>query len=329
MVEINFCFIKTKVKFQIECVNDQKLGDICKDFYSKYIKQGNRTFESFIFKFNDTPINFDMTIRQLANKKNSIDIRVEEINKVEDLQNSKLRDAYLGKSNSLKLENSQNFDSKSKLQDYNNNDYEENNEIQNISNNNIFFDINSNCFPKYNSIKSLFNTNPDELRNNYKTKKENYFCSLHGNEYGPERFIYYWLTCKQDLCYLCKKKHLGHNIIDFDQNHLIRTNEDLEECKQKCENIYNNYSQKIKNIKNNINFFEDRLNLYFEIIFKLIKEYNSSNRNYKELLKINLICKKATIEEGLNEFYENMINQLNNDFNKFKDIYCNNNDINL
>jgi hypothetical protein len=35
-------------------------------------------------------------------------------------------------------------------------------------------------------------------------------------------------------------------------------------------------------------------------MFKLIKEYNSSNRNYKELLNINLIYEKATIDEGVN-----------------------------
>ena len=126
-----------------------------------------------------------------------------------------------------------------KTQDYNNDDYEEKKENQNsnsISENNKNCDINcnnnnnsfnrnniylnynintnSNCYPKMNTIKDLFYLNPDELRNNYKTKKEDYLCSLHGNEDGQERFISYCVECQKNLCPLCEKKHepLKHNI---------------------------------------------------------------------------------------------------------------------
>ena len=314
MVETIFFVTKTNTLIKIKCLAEQRLEDICHSFHSKYDPFGKRSFDSFIFKYNNIPINLDLTFRELANKQKRIKLEV-----ILNSPNSELKDS------SFNLE-----DSQSKLVDYNNDDYEEKNENQNnsiseISEKNNDYknnNINSNSGPKNNYIKDLplFNTNPNELRNKYISKKEDYFCSSHTEE--PERFESYCFNCKKDLCFICldEHKHLNHKIINFidDEKTRIREKKDLDEVLNSIRTINDNYNIQINSLKNYIIFLEEKLNLNYELMHTIVKNYKKSNRNYKELIIINSIYKDKTIFEGLNEFFENMNNQI-----KSINDYCN------
>ena len=174
-----------------------------------------------------------------------------------------------------------------------------------------------------------------------------------GNSHNHEFFI--CLTCKQNICLLCKSKHdSNHNIIKYDQkNYICHKHNDVfikycEDCHINicfsCNIEHNQHktinlidiipnidqskkrlneikyeidilTNQINEIINKLNKFLEAMNIYYEINNNIIKNYEVKNRNYQILKNINEINNNNKIYEKLKN-----INEYNNINDKIKDI---------
>ena len=125
-----------------------------------------------------------------------------------------------------------------------------------------------------------------------------YKCGFHN-----ENFISYCNNCRQNLCMLCEANHdKGHEIIDY------------KNIMPNVENIKNtiiNLRSKIDKIKNCINDMvkmfnevKDNIELFYNINFNLLCNFNSQNRNYQIIQNINSINNYDIIKD---------INQIDSD----------------
>ena len=160
-----------------------------------------------------------------------------------------------------------------------------------------------------------------------------------------------FLSCKQNICLLCKPKHdSNHNIIKYDQkNYICPKHNDFfikycEDCNiNMCFSCGNDHSQhkainlmdiipdieqskkRLKEIKseidiltnqvneiiNQLNKFLEVMNTYYEMNNTIIKKYEVKNRNYQILKNINEINNNDKINEKIKK-----INQHNDIIDK-------------
>ena len=176
-----------------------------------------------------------------------------------------------------------------------------------------------------------------------------------GNSYNKQFFR--CLTCKKELCIMCKEKHqTNHNIINYDEKNYICEEHGeyfhsyCYQCEKNmcitCENIHQNHAmesfgslikdrtallQEDENLKINI----DKLN---QIISDIISKLNKVRENfliYYEIHK-NVMCndnkfRNFEILYNINEFSHNIIkkdiekiirdNNISNQINNLMDIY--------
>ena len=176
--------------------------------------------------------------------------------------------------------------------------------------------------------------------------------------------FYKCLTCKQNLCVLCRSNHiLNHKIINYDQKNYIceKHNEAfikyckgckknicyscdeeheghktifLGDIRPNIEKIKNNllqikaevesFNKEINNMIKKLNELKDSINIYFEIYNNLTNNYDRQNRNYQILQ----ILKKFDIN---NEIFKSIreINGITNIKHKLFNIIALYNSINL
>ena len=177
---------------------------------------------------------------------------------------------------------------------------------------------------------------------------------------GNTTEFYKCLTCKLNLCTLCRSNHdIKHNIIKYNEkNYMCEIhNEPLIkyciECKKNicfaCEeheehetiflgNIkpnmeekkeilnelkisINSIEKKIKDMINKLNRFIDFINSYYEINYNLYENYNIKKRNYQILNNINEINNNNNINKILKKINEN--NNIKEHLNDILDLYDN------
>ena len=180
----------------------------------------------------------------------------------------------------------------------------------------------SGCVNKH----KINNINIKDFPNTQKINISNIICEKcrnnnKGNSANHE--FYKCLTCKQNLCILCRSNHvLNHKIINYDQKNYIcqKHNEAfikyckgckknicfscdeeheghntifLGDIRPNIEEIKNNllqikaevesFNNEIKNMIKKLNELKDSINIYFEIYNNLINSYERQNRNYQIL----------------------------------------------
>ena len=170
--------------------------------------------------------------------------------------------------------------------------------------------------------------------------------------------FYKCLTCKNDICPLCKSNHDDkHKIINYDDKYYIcnKHNENYisycEECKINictlCE-VHKNHKrinfidilpkkmdliEKINNLKYFINLFnndinrllkllnevKDKMNMYYKIHEDMINNYDNKNRNYELLYNLNQFQNDNIIDE-IQKVIEDktMIDKFNEIFNIYR-----------
>ena len=174
-----------------------------------------------------------------------------------------------------------------------------------------------------------------------------------GNSHNHE--FYLCLTCKKNVCLLCKSKHASnHNIIKYDlKNYIcpkhndnfikycekcrsnicfscktehaqhetinfVDLNIDIEQSKKTLDEIKSEMgilTNKINEIINTLNEFIKEINLYYEINKNILENYEIKNRNYQVLKNINEINDNNEIFERLKN-----INKTTDIADKIKEI---------
>ena len=141
-------------------------------------------------------------------------------------------------------------------------------------------------------------------------ENKNYLCLRHN-----EQFISYCETCKNNLCLQCE---LGHN-----NSHKIITYKSIypnlnngKNKIQNMENVINAFNNDINKIIDILTNIKNSINKYCEINNKIFKNFENNKRNYQILQNINNISNTNIIIENLNSIIKE-----NNFIFKFTKIY--------
>ena len=140
--------------------------------------------------------------------------------------------------------------------------------------------------------------------------KKNYLCIRHN-----EQFISYCETCKNDLCLQCELEHNNsHKIITYKSIYpnLINAKNKIKNMENVI-NAFNNDINKIIDILMNI---KNSINKYNEINNKIFNNFEVNKRNYQTLQNINSINDTNIIIENLNSIIKE-----NNYYFKFNKIF--------
>ena len=137
-----------------------------------------------------------------------------------------------------------------------------------------------------------------------------YYCEEHNDIYTS-----YCKDCFKNICILCEKDHINHEIISYGK--IISKKEDLINKKNELRNEIDKMYKNIREIIYKLNKVIENFANYYKIVNDTINNYNISNRNYEILNNINEISNNNII----NEIKE--INNENNDKKiiKILDIY--------
>jgi len=129
-----------------------------------------------------------------------------------------------------------------------------------------------------------------------------YFCSDHKDFY-----VSYCLDCKTNLCLKCEMKHnKSHQIISF--NNIFPDEEQIKEDMKNFRIKIDKFKENITKMINILNNVSKNIERYYKIIYEILYNYNSRQRNYEILQNINSIAnfiKLKDIELILNEQYNN------------------------
>ena len=127
----------------------------------------------------------------------------------------------------------------------------------------------------------LCKSNHDKNHKIIEYEQKFYICNKHNKKYNS-----YCETCNNDICILCKKEHKEHTIISYDE--IIPENIiSEEEVKNIINSIKKIINKKIEMIIERLNNVKNNLEIYFNLIEKILVNYNINNINYNILQNIN------------------------------------------
>ena len=322
-MEVDFIYNQRKI------VIEGNLNDKMKDLFLKFSIKAEKEIEKIYFLYNGDKINEDSTLKEISNldinKGNAIQILVNDIsNEDESFENICLKPSKYIICPKCKENIRICIDNyKIKLYECKNNDI-----LDNIS----------------------FN----EFENTQFINEKKIICQICKNTNKNDTYenkFYRCLSCKVNLCPLCKSSHeKKHNIIDYDQKNFICDlhyegySSYCKDCKKDiclmCEKKHaehklisygrimpniedlneeiNNQKEKIKEfikgieeIINKLNKLIDNIDIFYKIYAGMIENYENKNRNYCILQ--NLIDMKTYN----NNFYNNII-KINDEKNIIK-----------
>ena len=311
MIEVEFIFQSNKYYNQYK--KEESMKVICQNFISKI----GEKFEDYQFLYNGQLINFQLTFNGQANeldkRQGKMTILVNLYKNEEDIKKEvKSKVIICPKCQEISLINVENytitiFDCKN------------NHKVDNIH------------FKQYDNFQKI-----DESKIVCDNCKDN-------NKYESyEHKFYKCLSCKQNLCPLCKSKHNeDHVIINFNEKNYIceehneKFNSYCNNCKKNlcliCESEHQD-QENIFEFRNIIkkydafNTINENLDIYYNINLNLIKIYKKF-RNYQLLKNVNNIYNSNNlILNDINKITNSnkLIDVLNNSFdlyNKMKTNY--------
>ena len=330
---MNAIFIFDKEKRVIECSYDDYIDDIC----NRFIKKINVKKNEIIFLYNGKKINQNIKINKYINKKvlknnkiNIFYIKIKHISKDKLLYNKKNIKGIIcpkcGEICKIKFD-----DYKIILYECKNNHILKNIEFENfIEAQNI--EISkvkcSNCSKIEETIKfdeyyiclecnkylcKLCKDIHDKEHNIIKYEYRNYICNIHN-----ENYISYCYKCNKNLCLKCENEHINENSLIYLKDIIPSINDsEIEEMKLKIEKFNNN----IKDIIEKLNKTLNKIEIFYEIYFYIINNYDMININYQILNNINEILNynNKIILNDINEIIEEPDDYIK--INKLFDLY--------
>ena len=322
----------------IECKEDQKMIDICKNFINQSKLNENNT--NFLYDvLIGTQFNKNLTFEQLANdsdKENKKLVVLVKDAKEKSCDNSKIKSKNIIcpkcnesiridiKNNSINLFGCKNnhsidkisLDEFEKTQMINLNEIKcgackENNRAN--AENNEFYK----CYECNLNLCSSCKKQHDNTHNIYDYDKSNFICMKHNQPFNK-----YCKNCNTNICQVCENDHFGHEILPFitiakDKNNLLKK---LEELKTSL-NIFINDINKITEI---INSIKSNMENCYKLEEYLINNYNKNETNYEMLYNIDkLINYNNIILKDINSI--NNESKIENKFGKILSMYNKNN----
>ena len=118
-----------------------------------------------------------------------------------------------------------------------------------------------------------------------------------------ENYISYCDKCRQNLCMLCETEHNKEHDITYYKNIMANIDNiktDVINLKSKIDKIKNSIDEIIKMF----NEVKKNIDIFYEINYNLLKNFDSQSRNYQILQNINQI-KNYEIINDINQIYDN------------------------
>ena len=296
MADVNVIFNFNGTKTTIQCKSDVKMKEIFRNFATKALIDINSIF----FIYGGKIINEELKFNELFKPdeiKNEINILVSESNnttKDQDEGKVKSKDIICPKCNEICL---------IKIKDYK--------------------------IKLYGCKNGHINSNIllDEFEDKQKMNVSKIICNDCNNTNRSQTYnnvFYKCITCKKDICPLCKLNHNQHEIINYDKKnfrcdkHNDLYNSYCNKCKlnlcMRCENVHNEEYHKENTKEHNIIEYKEIIEDNNEIkkeIDEFKKKIDKLNNNIKEIIKIlNKIINNMNI---LYEINNNMIKNYDNE----------------
>ena len=314
----NVEFIYEETPKIIQCNTQEKMENIIERFTSKIDIKDKK---SLFYLYSGNTINEELTLKEIIGK-NSSDLKKIEILVYSNYQTPSGTDVFIKSKNIICPECKDDIrlkinDYKIYLYDCKNghkfndillNEFEETQKINlskikcNICNirdrgstfNNEFYYCIS-C--KYN-ICPLCKNIHEKQNENHKIKKQkdnNLFCNEHNDSY-----IKYCKDCRENLCFSCTEKHKNHKVESYEDiiPDMKMMNKEIQNLDKTLHQLENN----IKHIITKFNFVIDNLKIYYQIYKELIENYDKEDNNKRNY----------EVYQNINEFKNNIINELNN-----------------
>jgi len=322
MIEIKFIYEGRNIPMQ--CNKNEKMKDI---FNKIEIKIKNN---SVFYLYKGKQINEELKLEEIIGKDdiNNINILINSIDKTKvnnTIINSKFVKCPECKEN-IRIKFN---DYKIKLYDCKNGHYKENILLEEYGNtqkidiskiicnicktnnkgqsfNNIFFVCNT-CKK---NICPLCKSKHDNKHNIINYEQKDFICDMH-----YEAYIKYCNICKKNICLSCYNLHKSHEKIQYED--IIPDMNEVGNNINRLKNSIDIFKNDIKKIKNELNKVIENFDIYYNLSYNLIKNYESKNRNYEILQNINEINAYNNII--INDI--NNINKDNNILNKLKQIF--------
>ena len=328
----------------IQCNENEKIKNICQQFCNKSKIDKNNIFFSYDGKagkeFNEE-LSYNEMINSIDRNKNKMIILVYDINKEENksiIKSNEIICPKCGEICKIKFNNYKislyECKNKHEINNISFDEYEksQNKDISKIicgkcNKNNMYNSYNKE-FYKCNecniNLCLLCKSNHDKNHKIINYKQINYICEKHNREY-----INYCKECKMNICMLCNNEHKNHDII-FIGDIIINKNEIENKIKEIKENI-DKFNNNINEIIEIINEVKININKYYKIIIDIINNYNIEKINYEILYNIKEIYNNNEIIKDINEINNNKnnINKFNNIINIYNKIKNNINEIKL
>ena len=185
--------------------------------------------------------------------------------------------------------------------------------LGNCPNNEFYYCITCNI-----NLCLLCKPNHNQHHNIIKYTQKHYICQKHN-----EIFDEYCKMCNMNICFWCQE-HEKHKTISFKQlkPDLIKAKRYISEIKAEID-VFNNKVKEIIEILNNL---VKIINVYYEINYDIINNYELKNRNYQNLKNLEEINDNNDLFEHLKKVNqaENIKDKIINILN-MNEIYCDNN----
>ena len=315
MIEAIFSFNNSVTS--IQCNETDKM----KDIFAKYVSKIRIDISKVVFLYGGNTINGDLMVNELDNGTNKLNILVCEI---DDIDEDKKQEVKLKKSNNIvcstckglcrmemkgykialsECENGHLINDIF-INNFNETQYIDESKIicddcksknKNESYNNQFFYC---CECKQN-LCALCKFNHE--KKNHKIidyEKKNYICDKHIDNY-----ISYCVNCSKNLCFYCETEHDTNHIINSYKNitpSKTELNENMNQFQEKVE-IFN---ETIENIVKIMNELKENIEKYNEIFINIFNNFNLENRNYNVLRNINELMNN-NIMQDINDICNN------------------------
>ena len=285
-------------KYIVQCNNDDKMSDIIARFLSK----AGKDRKNIAFLYNGSIINEDLAFSQCANRldrsQNYMNVVVVEgQSSNEDSVNLKKSDyiicpqckenAYLSIKDfilSITGCKSEHKTDDLEFKEFDNTQLIDQSKIacdkcHFLKGDNEFFiclkcqqKFCSRCYEEHDTLHKDYIKNYEEAQ---------FYCKFH---YGI--YDFYCTDCKKDLCALCKEEHKDHKYITYDSILPDYNNIKEKELQDTKGKIY-----QLKTIVNGmiyqLNQLNKSLDIYFEIYYNIVSNYDFKKRNYNIIQNIN------------------------------------------
>ena len=314
----------------IQCNENEKMKDISEKFANKIDSNLNNLF----FLYDGKQIDLDLTFEEQSNKEDKLRKKMNII-------------AYL-KNTVILRPNQANVQSKEVICPV----CKESCRISIIDYKIIFYECKNG-----HKINNIF---LDEFNSTQLVNESSIICSdcMDKNKYESyEKKFYKCLTCEQNLCLLCQRKHnKEHIIIDYDKkNYICKEHNDFyisfcTKCKiNLCMNCFSHHNkshklieykdiipndnkikEEIAELRSNIDTFKqtitdimgklelvkEKIEIFYQINYDILKNYVKQNKNYQILQNINEISNNINLNNIKDIIHnENISNQISDILN--------------